>query len=255
VALSIRVRRLPKAGNRDDEYEDAAWPERSLTATQPVVRCAVADGATESAFAGAWARQLVRAYAHDALNDNAWRQGLAREQAAWQATVAARPLPWYAEEKARSGAFAALLGVTFGEKIGAEDGGERPWQALAVGDCALFQVRDDVQLISFPAEDAGFFTNRPLLIGSAPHSNAALTEHMRRTSGALRPGDRLYLVSDALGQWWMQMCERGATPWCEIDSILARRRSSFGGWVNSLRQDGQMRNDDVTLLRVTWLER
>jgi serine/threonine protein phosphatase PrpC len=255
LALSIRVQWLPKAGNHDDEYEDAAWPERSLATTQPVVRCAVADGATESAFAGMWARQLVRAYGSGALDGEEWWHGLAREQTAWRAAVVARPLSWYAEEKARSGAFAALLGVTFGEEASNESGGERAWQALAMGDCALFQVRDDALLTSFPAGDAGFFTNRPLLIGSAFGSNAALTEHIQRTSGALQPGDRLYLVSDALGHWWLQAVERGATPWNEVDNALARRRRGFSSWVDSLRRGGQMRNDDVTLLRVTWAER
>ncbi|GIK72544.1 MAG: hypothetical protein BroJett021_15320 [Chloroflexota bacterium] len=251
MALSIRMQWLPKAGNRDDEYEDAAWPERSLTAAQAVVRCAVADGATESAFAGVWARQLVRAYGCGAFDGDGWQLALAREQTAWQSAVAAKPLPWYAEEKARSGAFAALLGVTFGE---VSDGG-RPWQALAVGDCALFQVRGVALLSSFPAADAAFFTSRPLLIGSAPHNNATLTEHLHRASGDLQPGDRFYLVSDALGQWWMHSLEHGAMPWDEVDGALARRRRGFGGWIDSLRRTGQMRNDDVTLLRVTWLER
>ena len=255
MTLSIRVQWLPKAGNRDDEYEDAVWPERSLTTAQPVVRCAVADGATESAFAGLWARQLVRVYGDGALDGEAWRHGLAREQAAWQSAVAAKPLPWYAEEKARSGAFAALLGVTFGAKTSDASGDRRPWQALAVGDCVIFQVRSQALLTSFPAENSGFFTNRPLLIGSTPHSNPALADHMRRMSGDLQPGDRLYLVSDAVGQWWMQAFEHGAAPWNEVDGALARRRRSFGGWVDSLRRGGQMRNDDVTVLRVTWLER
>lgn len=256
MALSIRVQWLSKAGNRDDEYEDAVWPERSLTTIQPVVRCAVADGATESAFAGAWARQLVRAYESGALDGEDWRQRMAREQTLWQAAVAAKPLPWYAEEKARSGAFAALLGVTFGqENSGESSAGGRPWQAVAVGDCALFQVRGDALLTSFPADNAAFFTNRPLLIGSVPDSNATLAEHMRRALGDLQPGDRLYLVSDALGQWWMHEVESGVAPWLEVDGALARRRRGFSSWVDSLRRSGQMRNDDVTLLRVTWVER
>lgn len=255
LALSIRVQWLPKAGNRDDEYEDAAWPERSLTTAQAAVRCAVADGATESAFAGLWARQLARAYGSGAFDDDGWQRALACEQAAWQAAVAAKLLPWYAEEKARSGAFAALLGLTFSEETCRESECIRLWQALAVGDCALFQVRGNALLISFPADTSGFFTSRPLLIGSRPVSNATLSEHVRCASGDLQPGDRLYLVSDAIGQWWMQTVERGAAPWNEVDGALTRRRRGFGSWVDSLRHDGQMRNDDVTVLRVTWLER
>lgn len=253
--LSIRVQWLPKAGNRDDEYEDATWPERSLTATQSVVRCAVADGATESAFAAAWAQQLVRTYGRGAFDNDEWPRELARQQVAWQTAVGAKALPWYAEEKVRSGAFAALLGVTFGAATNDDSHNARPWQALAVGDCALFHVRSDDLLTSFPAIDSAFFAGRPLLIGSTPAGNAGLAAQMRRTSGSFRPGDRLYLVSDALGQWWMHEIERGAMPWNQADGALARRRRGFGSWINALRRAGQMRNDDVTLLRVTWLER
>lgn len=251
----MRMQWLPKSGNRKDEYEDAAWPERSLTTTLPVVRCAVADGATESAFAAAWAQQLVRAYGRGAFDDAEWERKLAHEQTLWQAAVDAKSLPWYAEAKARSGAFAALLGVTFGATIGDGSHAKRPWQALAVGDCALFQVRGDALLTSFPAVDAAFFTSRPLLIGSTPAGNAGLAEQVQRASGDFRPGDQLYLVSDALGQWWMHEVERGAAPWHEVDGALAQRRRGFGGWIDALRRAGQMRNDDVTLLRVTWLER
>ncbi|MFN3979718.1 MAG: hypothetical protein ACK4SA_04950, partial [Caldilinea sp.] len=116
-------------------------------------------------------------------------------------------------------------------------------------------VRGDALLTSFPVVDAAFFTSRPLLIGSLPASNAALSGHLRRASGEFRPGDRLYLVSDALGQWWMHAVERNETPWNTVDRTLARRRHGFSGWIDSLRRAGQMRNDDVTLLRVTWLER
>ena len=55
----------PKAGNRSDEYEDAFWPQRTINRTvnrSGLFRLAVADGATETSFAGLWARRLVRAY-------------------------------------------------------------------------------------------------------------------------------------------------------------------------------------------------
>jgi hypothetical protein len=56
VTLSARAFWLPKAGNTIAEYEDAF--DFSIAA-----RCfAVADGATDSAFAGRWARSLVRAF-------------------------------------------------------------------------------------------------------------------------------------------------------------------------------------------------
>jgi hypothetical protein len=248
---------LPKAGNREDEYEDACWPDHALTTTQPVVRCAVADGATESAFAGRWARQLAAAYGATAGGESReeagadWLPALAQEQARWQAQVAAKTLPWYAEEKARSGAFAALLGLTiFAERAGPA----RDWQAHAVGDCALFQVRGGALAAAFPAADAAFFTNRPFLISSLPGQEARLAEHTLHTAGELHPGDVIYLVTDALGQWFLRRVEEGAQPWVELETALARRKRGFGRWLGGLRDGGQIRNDDITLLRIAWTE-
>lgn len=252
MALSIRVQGLPKAGNRDDEYEDAVWPAQSLATTQPVVRCAVADGATESAFAGMWARQLVRAYAQGALGTDEWEAGLAHEQMRWEAQIASKVLPWYAEEKASRGAFAALLGVT----IDGEDAdGERRWHVFGAGDCTLFQVRHGGLLCSVPAVDASFFTNSPLLISSKPERNQDLSANIHRASGALRPGDRLYLASDALAHWVLSTFEHGEAPWHDLEAALARGKRGFRAWVHERRHSGQMRNDDITLLCIAWLER
>ncbi len=251
MPITIRVMWLPKAGNREDEYEDACWPDRALTTTQPVVRCAVADGATESAFAGLWARQLVAAYGAAVAPTTDWLPALAQEQARWQAQVAAKTLPWYAEEKARSGAFAALLGVTICPE---RAGQSRDWQAHAVGDCALFQVRAGALTVAFPAADAAFFTNRPFLISSLPGQEARLAEHTLHTAGELHPSDVLYLVTDALGQWFLRRVEEGAQPWVELETALARRKRGFGRWLGGLRGGGQIRNDDITLLRIAWTE-
>lgn len=253
VALSVRVAWAPKAGNRDDEYEDAFWPERALTTTHAVVRCAIADGATESAFAGLWARQLVAAYAVPTPRgmsewDEGWLHALEQAQVVWQTQVAARPLPWYAEEKARCGAFAALLGVTIAP-VAAQ---VRPWQVWAVGDCALFHVRGDLLKCAFPAAESSFFMRNPFLISSLPVHNATLQEHVQVATGVLAPGDVLYLVTDALGHWFLRQCEVRATPWVEVDRALAQRRRGFSAWVAGQRGRGQMRNDDVSVVRIAW---
>ena len=53
MTLSVRAFWLPKKGNSIEEYEDAF--DYSITDH----RFAIADGATESSFAGEWARSLV----------------------------------------------------------------------------------------------------------------------------------------------------------------------------------------------------
>src|SRR5690242_16921574 len=94
--------RLPRRGYSADEYEDAfAGDDRTG-------RFAVADGATESSFAAAWARLLVEEYVRTPTRWSSWLPAVRRR---WAAGVEGRPLPWYAEAKAEEGAYATLLGV------------------------------------------------------------------------------------------------------------------------------------------------
>ena len=58
MRIHIQTHWLPKAGNRSEEYEYAIWPARCEVWRGARLRCAVADGATETAFSGQWARQL-----------------------------------------------------------------------------------------------------------------------------------------------------------------------------------------------------
>src|SRR5579884_1055791 len=94
--------RVPRRGYSADEYEDAcAGDDRTG-------RFAIADGATESSFAAAWARLLVEEFVRTPGPWSGWLPSLRR---CWAADLDDRPLPWYAEAKAEEGAFATLLGV------------------------------------------------------------------------------------------------------------------------------------------------
>ena len=87
---------------------------------------------------------------------------------------------------------------------------------------------------SFPAEGAAFFTNRPLLISSRPERNLSVAANLHRATGGLGAGDRLYLATDALGQWFMQTVENGEQPWDALDGVMMRSRRRFaklGRWV------------------------
>ena len=139
ILMHVMARALwaPKAGNRSDEYEDAFWPQRTINRTvnrSGSFRFAVADGATETSFAGLWARRLVRAYGSGCFAGRNWQNQLRREQAAWYAEVLQKPLPWYAEEKVHSGAFAALLGLELhNDRRLAEPGDRRLLRAAVAG--------------------------------------------------------------------------------------------------------------------------
>lgn len=230
---------LQKEGNRQEEYEDAAWPMHTVNRHAAGFRCAVADGATEASFSQIWARMLVRAWCRGELSDRRLSDSLARLRQEWLLQVRAGPLPWYAEEKLRSGAFSSLVGIAIRE----DRPGSRLWQAVAIGDSCLFQVRGDRLLAAFPLTRSEHFTSRPFLLSSVSETDRSLSEGIGRVSGSWMPGDTFFLLTDALASWFLQATERGQRPWCTL-----RRVRGFHDWIAHLRQRHLLRNDDVTML-------
>ena len=249
MEIVARVLWLPKAGNTAEEYEDAWAVADETPEVADVFRCAVADGATETSFSGLWARLLTRGFCEGTFPDGPELGDFAPLQRAWTQDVAAIPLPWYAEEKARSGAFSSLVGLTIAAASGAEPG---RWAALAVGDSCLFQVRDDRLLTALPLDTADAFTNRPTLLSSNAASNdERVAAQLVPFAGDWLPGDSFYLLTDALACWFLLACEAGGQPWRDLDVIAtADNASAFVDWIAELRADRTLRNDDVTLLRV-----
>jgi hypothetical protein len=229
---------LPKAGNTPDEYEDASWPRRTLTRETTSFRCAVADGATETSFSGLWAGMLVRAYCAGRLEGRRLPRTLSALRASWGEEVGRVPLPWYAEEKVRSGAYSSLLGLT----VSALPDAPR-WRAEAIGDSCLFHLRGGTLLAAFPLARAEDFNSRPYLLSS----RAGGEDAMSRLEGTWESGDRFLLATDALAAWALAAEERGDHPW---NRLLTVRRVEWADWLAELRAGGTMRNDDVTLLRV-----
>jgi hypothetical protein len=236
--LRWRALRQPKRGHTDEEYEDA-W------AVDPASgRFAVADGASESAYAALWARLLTEGFvaAPRQADLSDWLNG-ARSR--WSADVVGLKLPWYGDMKRQEGAFATLLGLSV--RLPAPN---RPgaWRADAIGDSCLLRVRRDRNLRAFPLKKSADFGNEPRLIGSRD----CLPPTPERTSGSLLPGDRLYLMTDALAQWFLHAHECGEKPWDAAALVLsaARPEEAFAQWIEKLRRHGGLRNDDVTLLAV-----
>ncbi|HZY90833.1 MAG TPA: protein phosphatase 2C domain-containing protein [Gemmataceae bacterium] len=241
AALCYRALRVPRRGHTAEECQDAVAgaPDRS--------RFAVADGASESADAGLWARLLVEDFVASPARHLAWSSWLPPLQARWAAEADALlpggALPWYLEERAREGAFATFLGVAVEDSA---------WHALAVGDSCLFQLRGGALLRSFPLQRADEFGSTPWLIGSRPPGAEVAYEHGQRAEGDWQAGDRLWLMTDALAQWFLRQAEEGGRPWETLGQVLAEAApdEAFAAWVGVARALGQLRNDDVTLAAV-----
>jgi hypothetical protein len=251
MPISSRTFWLARRGNSLAEYEDA-W-----AADEAAGRYAVADGASESCFAGPWARLLVEGFVGDCPNfsgtvrDHAahgarvgesgtvpfsdaeadrWLASLPALQEQWNSAVRGRALPWYAQLGVEQGAFATFLGLVLTNSP--LPPGEGPgvmasyhWQATAVGDTCLVHTRGGALLRAFPLEHSTQFDNVPKLVGSRM---AAREIHKRQrfwADGRGQPGDRLWTMTDALAQCCLAEHEAGGNPWDEMESFL----SSFEG--------------------------
>jgi hypothetical protein len=229
---------LPKQGNSPAELEDAA------SSNEGAGRFAVADGASESICAGEWARLLAEAFVADAPDEEEYAAWLSSIQRRWQEQVGNQPFPWYVEEKLRDGAFATFLGLVIDISISSE---VPTWNALAIGDCCLVRVRDDTHVRSFPVKSAKDFGTRPdLLVSRGSRSTRPLW-----SSGTLRRGDQIFMMTDALAQWFLAAHEAGRKPWRELAGITAE---GFAAWVEALRKIREIKNDDVTLVAIETFE-
>ena len=232
-----RTLAVPRAGAGEAGYEDAVaiwaggWP----------VCAAVADGATESVFARAWAEHLAQGLVERAATtDEAFRDALPDWQVEWRAEARGRAeqQPWYVAAKAAEGAFAALLGLSLHA-----DG---TWRAVSVGDCCLFHVRTGVLEQSWPVEAADAFTNRPALVPSRSDRPVPPPD---TAAGTWQPQDTFLLATDAVAAWLLD------TSWAEDASSSSRladavtwNDETFHRVVETARTAGALRNDDATLL-------
>ena len=217
-----------------EEYEDAAAGHGKAG------RFAVADGATESAFAGPWAKALAEAFVKAPVGPGGWPRWLPPVQRRWLKEIGGQELPWYLEEKFQQGAFATLLGVEL-------QPGERAWEwrSVSVGDCCLFHVRGDSLLCSFPIERSTDFGSKPELLCSRSANGDRPEE--QRAKGRARPGDSFVLLTDAIAQWALRREEAKWPPWSELRGLAAE---SLPPWIEARWEAKELRADDVTLLFV-----
>ncbi len=132
-ALQVQSYLTQKIGNDRDECEDAIAFCLSSNSF------AVADGATEAFGSCYWSRLLVRSWVRhpSAFQKSSFLELVQRIGERVSERWRNKPLPWYVEERAREGAYAAFVGLTFeNQKEGLQ------WRVLAIGDsCASTRGR------------------------------------------------------------------------------------------------------------------
>jgi len=232
---------VPKAGYSEDEYEDAVAADASSG------RLAMADGATESSFSRQWAEELTSAFVTRPPKSGrkrhirSWLRELCSQ---WGSRMTFDGMAWYAQEKGKLGAFATLLAVTLNLQA-------RRWYAWAVGDCNLFKYDDTLGDITrfFPLKEASQFGVSPPLLCSVARRNESAFRGLQRTWGKFNDATTLLVASDALAHWILMDLESEGERWRRL---LDRQSEAFSSLVEELRNERLMRNDDATLVLVTF---
>jgi hypothetical protein len=258
MILRYKSLRAQKAGNEFSECEDWSCPpdsdarEFSLEIDPACCKAnfAIADGATEGMLSGKWAELVVKAFCRHGTDDFA--AIMSRARTSWQGWRAAylqrrakrNPIKWYEEPGLEKGAFSTLLGISFlcpSYEVSR-------WVGMAVGDSCVFQIRDSKLAKSFPITDPESFSNSPFLI----NSNTPTNSDPALFYGDYREGDEFYLATDALSCWFLKNASTGAMPWVELAKYKEpESHAAFDAWINGLRNEKLIKNDDVTLAMIT----
>lgn len=255
--------RLPKRGASATECEDAYWvgtvPGEFGGSGMEILRVIVADGASESLLAGRWASHLVNAFGTAPENLETRSGFIAAYQRAadeWEAEVARykqervdrnAPIQWYEEPGLARGAHATLLAVEFRP---ARDGEGARWTATALGDSCVFQVRGGALRRAFPMTSSNDFNTQPPLMSSNKMDAEVLGRHLMIQTGSLLPEDTYYLATDALSAWFLSTVESSDQPWRTLRVLEETAQGEFPELIEKLRDDGKIKNDDTTLVRV-----
>jgi hypothetical protein len=234
----------PKDGTPSHEWEDGcAYSPRTGW-------FAVTDGASTGIRSREWAYFVAKCFVEDRPDEMFVADGRHGERFVdWAASVrnrfdpnASEFLPLRAPQWVRAvgeerGAFCTFLGGRL-----ADSG----WEALAVGDCCLFHVSGgNAGLHTFPLSSPSDIGSAPMLVPSVVTSDSRLQREVRLGSGRFEPADALFVATDALSEWMLGALDHPAL-WPTLGRITS---TGFAALCADLRQERQMRNDDVTLLR------
>jgi hypothetical protein len=233
----------PKSGHSLSECEDA------LALNLGLQRFAVADGATEAFDARRWAQQIVRSWVElkDVLTAEEFWNFLETEGQNLSKCWNELQLPWYSEEKARFGSFAAFIGVDLDTSLE-----QAHWRAIALGDSCLVQCRDYQLLKAFPVAASKEFSAAPVLAPSCTSAQTRAYSEIAFDNGSFKEGDLLLLLSDSVAAWFLKLVEE------KEEKVL----SEFTGLVESNddkslalllereRISGQLKDDDVAVLSI-----
>lgn len=235
--LQTRQILLPKSDSESSECEDF------IGIDEQTCRFAVVDGATEAFDARNWAQRLAHNWVRSdsAVTPEAFHDWVAAEGLVLHSSWNQLTLPWYAEEKARKGSFAAFVGVELDLQADAPT-----WKAIALGDACLLHCRGGALVKSLPVSNSAGFNSAPMLVASDPGIYKTSAESLVIESGSCENNDVLFLVSDAAAAWFLERFEQNDFS----DVFQHKDEPAAARFFENERRAGRIRNDDIAVMRL-----
>jgi len=237
--LQTRQLLLPKLEHEAAECEDF------IAADTETCRFAVADGATEAFDARNWARRLAQHWVQtqSALTAEEFREWVATEGRELHDSWNGLNLSWYSEEKARTGSFAALVGVELDFNADSPS-----WKAIALGDSCLLHCRNGGLLKSLPLSRPENFNSAPVLVASDASMHESSMTSVVIDSGNCNNRDVLLLLSDAMACWFLERFEKNDLDPNEL--LQTKEDQELKHFFDDERLAGRLRNDDLAVLLI-----
>jgi hypothetical protein len=234
---------LPKSGHQLSECEDAIGINVSAR------RFAIADGATEAFDSQSWARLLAHDWVLPGPADQSlesFRAWVTRQGQSLHDSWNGLRFSWYSEEKARTGSFAAFVGLEFNV-----DSTAASWTAIALGDSCLVHCRKDAIMTAFPLSQYESFNATPLLVPSNPSMQQTALEKVVVAGGRLEAGDVFLLLSDAAASWYLMLAEKDQPARSFFDLLLKSTQDEELTLLFEMdRLNGRIKDDDIAVIRI-----
>lgn len=229
---------VPKNGETIDECEDRLGV---TSESKNILRAAVADGATATAFSGEWAALLVAEFCDSPFQDwNDFHLRCVRAAKRWRMEVFSQQRPWHALLRSKAGAAAAFAGV----ELFLTDG---RWRASALGDSCMFQIRSGRILFSLPSYSPEDFGRHPRLVSTDIERNAELKEFYKNASGTFEIGDSFILTTDAVAEALL----RADKKWGELaewTNAIASENDVARQFIEMKRASEELQDDDAAII-------
>lgn len=221
-------------------------------------RFAIADSTNKSFFSHLWAKSLVTGLVATAPfqfleSEQDLVEWLEPLQNAWGKIIEWEQSPQIASTQLEIGAFSSLLGmqlldpepVSLLPETKPADSQMR-WQAIAIGNNCLFQIRRDHLNFAFPLNNSEQFKTQPTLISSVASKNTQIWRHFHQCQEICYETDLFFLMTASLAEWFLLEYEQGKKPWADLYHLESQE--DFQMFITNLRNSGKIRSTDIALL-------